>query len=76
MLVGKVEKGPGYWKLNSQVLKDEDYKRKVRNIIRKTESMNLSFCEKWEIIKIKCREYTQKYCSDKKKKTCDLKNDK
>ena len=35
--------------------------------------MNLSFCEKWELTKIKCRECTQKYCSEKKKKTCELK---
>ena len=73
LLVGKIEKGPGYWKLNTQVLKDDKYKRKIKDIIEKIEKMNLSFCERWELIKIRCREFTQIYCTEKKKKTNELK---
>ena len=64
-----VKKGPGYWKLNTQVLKDERYKNQVREIIEKIKKLSLSFSERWELIKIKCREFTQKYCKQLKSKT-------
>ena len=35
--------------------------------------MSLSFSERWELIKIKCREFTQKYCKQLKSKTNMLK---
>ena len=73
VLIGKLDKGPGYWKLNTYILNDDLYKNKVRQIIKSIERMNLSFCERWELTKIKCREYTQKYCARKKCKAKELK---
>ena len=35
--------------------------------------MSLSFSERWELIKIKCREFTQKYCKQLKSKINTLK---
>ena len=71
--MGHVKKGPGYWKLNTQVITDERYKNQVREIIEKIKRLSLSFSERWELIKIKCREFTQKYCKQLKSKINTLK---
>ena len=75
LLVGKSNKGPGYWKLNTQVLKDENYKSQVRNIIQEIGRSSLNNVEKWELIKIKCREFSQRYCQKLNKKTNTVKID-
>ena len=66
ILTGKTERGPGYWKLNSQILEDDNYKNQIRGIIQSVEIFEITYSEKWELIKIKCREFTQTYCAKKK----------
>ena len=66
LALDKVEKGPGFWKLNTQVLKEPDYQNNIRNIIGKIEQTNMTCIDKWELIKIRCREFSQKYSSSRK----------
>ena len=73
--LGDIKKGPGYWKFNNKVLKDEYYKRQIKNIVGNIEKQNVSFCEKWEMVKIKCREFTQRFCAKNKNKDDLLRKD-
>ena len=64
-----IKKGPGYWKLNGSVLKDEFYQNKICNIIESLSEMTITAKEKWELFKIHVREFTQKFCRKKAFKT-------
>ena len=68
--VRNFEKGPGNWKINSSILINEDYQRNIRNIVNNVRERDLNASDKWELIKIMVREFTQKTCrrlSSKKK---------
>ena len=66
--MSKFKKGPGYWKLNVSHLSEENFKIGIRNIITKCLNSNeKSDVMKWEILKIKCREFAQKYGKGKNK---------
>ena len=69
----KNKRGPGYWKLNSNILKDEVYQNKIIDIIHSFSENDLPTQLKWEFFKIKVREFTQKYTREKALKR---KNDK
>ena len=57
-----LSKGPGYWKLNTSLLTDENFKQEIKAIIEKCKNINeASEVMKWETLKIKCREFAQKY---------------
>ena len=64
------KRGKGFWKLNNSLLKDEIYKQGIKNIIKKfkIEHNNFDNQLKWEMCKIKIREYSIKYASDVSKK--------
>ena len=71
--LSNVRQGPGYWKLNVTHLSDENFRRGMRRIITKCVNSNeKSYVMKWEILKIKCREFAQKYskgmCTKNKEK--------
>ena len=68
-----VKKGPGFWKLNVQVLNESNYKNGIRKIIRSLDQSPTSYTEKWELIKIKCKEFSQKYSTAIKKHENELK---
>ena len=56
--------GPGYWKMNTRFLKDENYQKNIRDIIKEFQLMdNLDDSDKWEMLKIKIKEFTQKFCN-------------
>ena len=57
-----IKKGPGYWKLNTSVLSDKLYQKKIYDIIQSLSEMKVSAMEKWELLKIKVKEYTQRFC--------------
>jgi len=63
-------RGPGYWKLNNRLLSDIDYVNGVRtltdNTAKEFESLNSNRLL-WEIIKIKTKEFSIRYATDKKK---------
>ena len=66
-----MSKGPGYWNLNTSILKDENFKREINNIIITCCNSNVkSAVLKWEILKIK-REFAQRHG----KKTCRKKGE-
>ena len=68
-------RGRGYWKLNVSVLGEENYKESICKIISDTLSEYRHQVEKviWELVKIRVKEYSLRYCclrtkSKKKKK--------
>ena len=64
-----IKKGPGYWKLNASILSDKLYQRNICDIIESVSATKIPAIEKWEILKIKIGEYTQKFCRNKAFKT-------
>ena len=61
-----ISKGPGFWKMNTEVLKDELYQEKIKSLIKNIlDTAIFSPTQKWEYIKIKAREFTQRYCKNK-----------
>ena len=61
------KKVPSYWKINVTVLEEREYNNGIDKIIE-TQSKLIQECPKgekryaWDIMKIKIREFTQKYC--------------
>ncbi len=66
------KRGRGYWKLNTSILKDVEYKHEVSSIIKNTiaEYSNVPAHKRyiWDLIKIKIKEFSIKYCIIKKRK--------
>jgi len=66
---GLTEKGNGYWKINNSILKEEEYKKIINNLIdrylntKKTIDIRLL----WDTLKIEIREITSVYCKNKAK---------
>ena len=69
-------RGPGYWKLNSSLLKDETYKSKVKELL---ETLNETHKEmenkalKWELYKYEIRKFSMKHSKQVKKEKTDIK---
>ena len=63
------KRGKGYWKFNNSLLKDEVYKSNIQNIIRKVNTEFKFFDKrmKWEMCKIKIKEFSMKYSIDVEK---------
>ena len=60
------EKGPGYWKLNCSLLKDDNYKKEIEAIIDETIQNQQDIFLHWEMIKMQVRGHTIKYATRKK----------
>ena len=60
-------RGGGTWKMNNSLLKDDNYKYNVKNVIKKfvLENTKLNAQKKWDMCKIKIKEYTIKYSKEK-----------
>jgi len=71
--VTKIEsaKGSNYWKMNSSVLKNEDYRKEITNLVRKVEQeyVQSSPQVKWELLKVMVKETTMEYCKKRKSQT-------
>ena len=65
-------RGKGYWKLNTSIIGEQDYKDGIRVLIKETME---EYCEDkqvlWEIIKIRVREFSIKYCIIRKRNNID-----
>ena len=68
-------RGPGYWKLNVSVLKEDLYCEQIVKIFKDcvNESLNLNFCKRltWDLFKIKVKEFSIKYCQQKAQRKND-----
>lgn len=82
-VVAKVElvhkqRGNGYWKLNTSILSEENYKIGVIDIIKKTIDEYDNIVDKrvlWDFCKIRIKEYSIKYCVNRSKnRKNELKN--
>ena len=46
------KRGSGYWKLNSTYINNDDYKKKIRDIVHDVDNQNdLDALQKWEMFK-------------------------
>ena len=65
-------RGCGMWKFNNSLLKDVEFKENIRKLISKfkLENVKLNAQTKWEMCKIRIKEYTIKYS---KQKSCERK---
>ena len=68
------QRGPGYWKLSTSFLSDDNYVNQIRATIKKVTdeyvndySVNPTLM--WEMIKLKIREQSIKYAKDRRTKT-------
>ena len=67
------QRGPGYWKLNTSLLSDNDYVNKIRMTVKNVNGeysydASVNPALNWEMIKLKIREQSIQ-CAKKKKKT-------
>jgi exonuclease III len=67
------KRGPGYWKLNTSILREENYVNIIRGVISDTisEYNNMTDIDKsmiWELIKIRVKEFSIQYCCDRGKR--------
>ena len=65
-----VTRGPGYWKLNVDLLKDNNYTEQLSKIIDielKQNYQNYKITCKWEMVKLLIRNFTLKYATQKAK---------
>ena len=62
-------RGPGYWKLNTALLRDTDYVEKMNNLLEIELALNseLKYKSKWELIKLAINGSSIQYASRKKK---------
>ena len=67
------DRGPGFWKFNTNLLTKDDYCKGVRkiaqNVIREQNTLYIPWKEAWEFFKIRVREYSIDYA-----KNMNLKN--
>ncbi len=65
--LNKVKRGPGYWKLNVSILKDDSYVKEVKQCIVKCkdEFSKENPHVRWEMCKVKIKELTQAFCKKK-----------
>ena len=69
----KRPKGKGYWKLNTSILQEENYKDGIKTLIDDTKKEYTEDKQVlWEIIKIRVKEFSIKYCTLHKRKMSDL----
>ena len=62
------KRGPGYWKMNTSYLTDEDYKDNIKKIIAETcEQYNSDSIMRWEMIKLNVRGESLRYSANKAK---------
>jgi len=60
-------RGPGYWKLNNSILKEQDYINGIRKTIKETEEKYNDWEDSmfWGFLKYEIRAFTQKYCKNR-----------
>ena len=64
-------RGSGYWKMNIDVINDDEYVNGINSLIDQTLQDYEDVAKKllWELCKIRIREFTINYCSAKRKAT-------
>jgi len=68
-------RGPGYWKMNTSILNDIEYREYITETLRlhklQDRNINISESDKWELLKHKIKETSIAYCIQKAKQTKD-----
>ena len=73
MQISTSKRGPGYWKLNTSLLKNEHFRTELENTIKSAIENNkhLSHCKVWEIIKMRIKETSIKMAKEIRNKKKD-----
>ena len=67
--------GPGYWKLNSSILKDELYRTQVEELHRDIQELHITNpLDRWDLFLMAVRGVTKKYTREKSRVKKELKN--
>ena len=74
--VNSTKHGPGFWKLNTNMLTNSDYCKEIRCIIDGMVKEKINSCiswrDAWELCTIRMREYSIHYAKSKKNKESDV----
>ena len=67
--IDKYGRGPGLWKLNNEVLKEENYATKIKDLIKSTwsQSTNVNKAALYDFMKYEIRKHTKRYCKTRSK---------
>ena len=72
----KTSRGPGYWKLNSSALNDDELKIGIKDIFKNTIEEYENINDKgliWDLCKIRFKEFSISYCTEKaRRKICSI----
>ena len=67
-------RGPGYWKMNTSILRDRQYKESIEQIVAEMEGLGITDeIEWWQLFLLTVRSKTIVYCQDKNKVKKSLK---
>jgi hypothetical protein len=67
--------GPGYWKMNSSVLKDRPYRKEIEEVTQQIKDLNIDNpIDRWDMFIMVWRSITMKYTRQKAKVKNRLKN--
>ena len=50
----QIEKGPNYWKMNTSILKDREYRREIEQLFQEMDEMNIEDSIEWWQIFVSC----------------------
>ena len=71
---GTAKRGKGYWKLNSSIIEELEYKKMIKHVITMTQEEYgdaLSKCDFWQFLKARIKEHSINYCIEKSKNKKD-----
>ena len=70
--VNEVERGPGIWKINNNILDDEGFRQQIKSTISSTNLTEMDGMKKWEYVKFRCAEVARKYATKKANTKAEL----
>ena len=72
----KTSRGPGYWKLNSSALGEDEFKIGIKDVFKNTIEEYENINDKgliWDLCKIRFKEFSINYCTEKaRNKRCAI----
>ena len=67
LMSSNTPRGSGIWKINNSLMKDDEYKDNIKNVIKRfvLENTQMNAQVKWDMCKTKIKEYTIKFSKEK-----------
>ena len=61
------DRGPGYWKFNNALLKDNEYVQEIETLVESFKSLHVNHQTKWELCKLEIKSFSIYYSKKKSK---------